>query len=112
MPVTVALEAVGWPAADACTRAVYFGKQGQVVTGRSMDWFRDMDTNLWLFPRGMEQDGAAGPNSLSWASKYGSVAATVYEAGTADGLNEKGLMANLLYLTESEYPAADGRPGL
>ena len=35
--------------ADACSRAVYFGKEGQTVTGRTMDWFvSDMDTNLWL----------------------------------------------------------------
>ncbi|MCU0573913.1 MAG: hypothetical protein MUC41_13095 [Syntrophobacteraceae bacterium] len=26
------------------------------------------------------------------------------EAGTADGMNEKGLVANLLFLVESEYP--------
>ncbi len=39
---------------DACSRAVYFGKAGQTVTGRTMDWFvSDMDTNLWLYPRGL-----------------------------------------------------------
>ncbi len=34
-----------------------------------------------------------------------------YEAGTADGLNEKGLAANMLYLADSDYgqPAA-GKP--
>ena len=32
--------------AEACSRAVYFGKEGQTVTGRTMDWFvSDMDTN-------------------------------------------------------------------
>jgi choloylglycine hydrolase len=106
------LAGLALPAADACTRAVYLGKDGQVVTGRTMDWFRDMDTNLWVFPRGLKRDGAAGPNSLAWTSKYGSVAATVYEAGTADGLNEKGLVANMQYLAESQYPPADARPGL
>lgn len=45
--------------------------------------------------------------------KYGSVVASVYEGGTADGMNEKGLAANLLYLAESEYAAADDkRPGI
>ncbi len=97
----------------ACTRAVYLGKAGRVVTGRSMDWMEDMKTNLWAFPRGMARDGAAGPNSLRWTSRHGSVVASVYEGGTADGLNEKGLAANLLYLAESQYPpAADARPGL
>lgn len=110
--LAAALGAVAVPGADACTRAVYFGKDGQVVTGRSMDWFRDMDTNLWAFPRGLKRDGAGGSNSLTWTSRHGSVAASVYEGGTADGLNERGLVANLLYLAESEYPPADGRPAL
>ena len=37
---------VAAPVADACTRAVYFGKEGQTVTGRSMDWLEDMQSNL------------------------------------------------------------------
>lgn len=99
--------------ATACTRAVYFGLERQTVTGRSMDWVEDMQTNLWAFPRGMKRDGGLGRGSLEWNSKYGSVVASVYEGGTADGMNEKGLVANLLYLAESEYPAADDkRPGM
>ena len=98
---------------EACTRAVYFGKDRQTVTGRSMDWVEDMHTNLWVFPRGMKRDGGLGKSSLEWTAKYGSVIASVYEGGTADGMNEKGLVANLLYLAESEYPAADDkRPGV
>jgi choloylglycine hydrolase len=68
-----------------------------------MDWSEDMQANLWLFPQGMKRDGAAGPNSLKWTSKYGSVVVSAYEAGSADGINEKGLVANMLYLVESEY---------
>lgn len=101
------------PVADACTRAVYFGKEGQTVTGRSMDWVEDMHTNLWVFPRGMKRDGGLGEGSLKWTSKHGSVVASVYEGGSADGMNEKGLVANMLYLAESEYPPADDkRPGV
>jgi choloylglycine hydrolase len=52
----------------------------------------------------MQRDGAAGSRSIRWTSKYGSVITSVFEAGTADGLNDQGLVANLLYLAESEYP--------
>lgn len=107
------LAASAWlaPGARSCTRAVYFGLEGQTVTGRSMDWKEQMQTNLWVFPRGMNRDGGCGAGSLTWTSRYGSVVASVYEGGTADGMNEQGLVANLLYLVESEYPAADdGRP--
>jgi choloylglycine hydrolase len=109
--VTVAALSVNTHNAMACTRAVYFGKESQIVTGRSMDWVEDMQTNLWVFPRGMKRDGGLGKGALEWTSKYGSVAASVYEGGTADGMNEKGFVANLLYLAESEYPAAADKKG-
>lgn len=78
-----------------------------------MDWKIDVATNLWILPRGMARNGQAGPNSVTWTSKYGSVIATGYEVSTTDGMNEAGLVANLLWLVESEYPTYDGRgPGL
>ena len=101
------------PFAQACTRAVYFGKDQQTATGRTMDWVEDMHSNLWIFPRGMKRDGSNGEASLKWTSKYGSVVASVYEGATADGMNEKGMVANLLYLAESEYaPGSDPRPAV
>lgn len=101
------------PPADACTRLVYLGAHDDVITARSMDWKTDVATNLWIFPRGMARNGQAGPNSVTWTSKYGSVIASGYEVSTTDGMNEAGLVANVLWLVESEYPAYDGRgPGL
>jgi choloylglycine hydrolase len=97
----------------ACTRLVYLGANNQVVTARSMDWKSDVATNLWIFPRGMARNGEAGPNSIQWQSRYGSVIASGYEVSTTDGMNEAGLVANVLWLVESEYPRYDsGKPGL
>ena len=87
----------------ACTRAVYLGTEDVVITGRTLDWAEDMYSNLWAFPRGMKRDGAAGATSPTWVSKFGSIVVSGYEAGTADGMNEKGLVANVLYLVESDY---------
>jgi choloylglycine hydrolase len=87
----------------ACTRAVYLGNDGVVITGRSMDWCEDMHSNLWSFPRSIARDGCAGINSIKWQSKYGSLVVSSYEVGTADGMNEMGLVANVLYLVESDY---------
>lgn len=96
-----------------CTRLVYLGPNGNIITGRSMDWKLDLATNLWSLPRGMKRDGRAGANSATWTAKYGSVVATGYDICTTDGLNEAGLSANLLWLAESVYPQYDGsRPGL
>ena len=96
-----------------CTRVVYLGPDELVITARSMDWFEDMGTDLWAFPRGMERDGAAGSRSIRWVSKYGSIIAAGYDIGSTDGLNEAGLAANVLYLAEADYPTDDGvRPAL
>jgi choloylglycine hydrolase len=101
----VALSAA--PTASGCSRALYVAKDGTVITGRSMDWKEDMHTDLWAFPRGMERDGAAGANSPKWTSRYGSVIAAGYNIGSADGMNEQGLVANVLFLDESNYGQPD-----
>lgn len=78
-----------------------------------MDWKEDTRSNLWIFPRGMKRNGEIGKNPLEWTSKYGSVVASAYDICSTDGMNEKGLVANLLWLAESEYPQWDGKkPGL
>lgn len=99
--------------AGACTRLVYHGANDTIITARSMDWREDILTNLWVFPRGMSRNGEVGPNSVHWTSRYGSLIASGYDISTTDGVNEKGLAANLLWLVESEYPPFDkSRPGL
>ena len=101
------------PAAEACTRLVYHGYDGAVITARSMDWKDEILTNLWIFPRGMARDGAGGPNSVKWTSKYGSVISSGYDVSTVDGVNEVGLVANVLWLVESKYPDYDpNKPAL
>ncbi len=59
-----------------------------------MDWGEDMVSNMWSFPRGMARDGASGTDTISWTSKYGSLAISVYELAVADGMNEAGLAMN------------------
>lgn len=93
--------------ADACTRALYVGDGNLVITGRSMDWSEDMMSNLWVFPAGIERDGRAGPRSPRWKAKYGSVIVSGYEIGSVDGMNERGLVANALYLAETDYGKPD-----
>ena len=105
--------AMSWLAPSvACTRVLYVGEDGLAITGRSMDWVEDMHTNLWAFPRGIARDGEAGPGSPKWIAKYGSVIAASYDIGSADGMNEAGLVANLLYLAESDYGQPDAKPAL
>lgn len=98
---------------SACTRVVYQGPNNTILTARSMDWEDDIGTNLWIFPRGMKRNGETPPSSVEWTSKYGSVIASAYDISSSDGMNEKGLVANLLWLVESEYTVWDKKkPGL
>ncbi len=87
-----------------CTRVVYQGTNATILTGRSMDWKEECRSNLWIFPRGMDRSGEAGNNPVLWKSKYGSVIASAYDICSTDGMNERGLVANLLWLAESSYP--------
>lgn len=98
--------------ANACTRAMYVGEDGTIITGRSMDWMEDMQTDLWVFPRGTERYGNAGPDSVTWTSKYGSVIASAYNIASADGMNERGLVVNMLYLAQANYGADTENPPL
>ncbi|MFO0889903.1 MAG: linear amide C-N hydrolase [Isosphaeraceae bacterium] len=103
-------------AALACSRVTWLGPDGLVVTGRSMDWPYAFNTHFYIYPRGTRFDGAGGPNTLHWTSKYGTVvlAGTTDPAGPIDGvfdgMNERGMAANLLYLAETDFgpaPAGD-----
>ncbi len=91
----------------ACSRVVYQGPENTVITARSMDWKDEIPANLWIFPRGMTRNGEVGPNSVNWKSKYGSVVVSSFDNSSSDGMNEKGLVANILWLAESEYPPYD-----
>lgn len=99
--------------ANACTRVVYQGDNKMIITGRTMDWKEDPHSNLWIFPRGMERNGEVGKDPMRWKSKYGSVITSAYDISSTDGMNEKGLVANLLWLAESSYPQWNGgKPSL
>lgn len=94
-----------WQNADACTRFVYKKQKGKIITGRSMDFSIPIPGNIWVFPRGMQRTGETGEkSSVNWTSKYGSVVISSWDIGVPDGMNEKGLMANMLFLNESVYP--------
>ncbi len=88
-----------------CTVCVWANNDLPCVSSRNMDWYEDMPTNLWVLPAGREVRGAHpdDPNAVEWTAKYGSIAAVAYGIGSADGLNEKGLAASMLWLAESDY---------
>lgn len=97
------------PLAESCTRVVYLGPEDRILTGRTMDWKLPMVSNLWVMPRGLQRNGAAGPRSALWTAEYGSLVMSGYDFSTTDGMNEAGLVVNLLWEVEAVYPEDDGQ---
>ena len=103
-----------------CTRIFWNDNQLAAVVGRTMDWPESTEPVLTVFPRGAERHGgmvghqvAVAENPLTWASTYASLVTTIYGVGTADGLNERGLGAHLLFLTATDFGPRDAqKPGL
>lgn len=99
--------------AYSCSRVLHVESGMPVLVGRNMDWAGDLRTNIFVYPRGMRRDGNESVNNLFWKSKYASIAATAYDRITTDGMNEKGLAANLLDLNGTDYGKRDGKkPGI
>ncbi|MDE5979875.1 MAG: linear amide C-N hydrolase [Muribaculaceae bacterium] len=94
--------------AEACTRVTYVGDSA-VVTGRTLDWRTPIPTNLYVYPRGVEKKSFNTDRSVSWTSKYGSVVSVGFDLGVNEGMNEMGLVCNLLYLPGTVY-AREGDP--
>jgi penicillin V acylase-like amidase (Ntn superfamily) len=103
-----------------CTRVLWNDNGLAVVTGRTMDWPESTEPILTVLPRGLQHDGGAlGPtravteNPALWTSRFGSLVTTIYGLGAADGLNDRGLAAHMLYLTACDFGPRDAtRPGL
>src|SRR5689334_16612339 len=94
----------------ACT-TFFINANGQLVFGRNYDWVTDAGmicTNL----RGLEKTSVKMPdgNSIAWVSKYGSITFNQYgKEFPMGGMNEKGLVVEVMWADGSRYPNADNR---
>lgn len=85
-----------------------------------MDWPESTVPVLTVLPRGMlRRGGQLGPterideHGAEWTSRHGSIVTTIYGLGTADGFNEHGLAAHMLYLDATSFGSRDrAKPGL
>ncbi|MFO0904148.1 MAG: linear amide C-N hydrolase [Pirellulales bacterium] len=91
-----------------CSRVLWVAGDGQVFVGRTQDWTEKADSAFRVYPRGMQRSGAVAENPHKWTSKYGSLVVTGYDLATHEGVNEKGLGAQILYLAgECDYGPRD-----
>ena len=97
----------------ACT-TFCISKNGQLVFGRNYDWVTGagiVNTNQrGLFKTSMRSGKAS---TVSWVSKYGSITFNQYgKEFPTGGMNEKGLVVELMWLDATHYPAEDNRPAV
>lgn len=97
----------------ACT-TFCIKKNGQIVFGRNYDWVSGagiVNTNQ----RGLIKTSinTGDGNTISWVSTYGSISFNQYgKEFPTGGMNEKGLVVELMWLDGTVYPATDDRPAL
>ena len=97
----------------ACT-TFFINKNGQMVFGRNYDWVSDAGmvcTNLkGLIKTSLQTESG---ETINWVSQYGSITFNQYgKEFPTGGMNEKGLVVELMWLDETKYPSADNRPAI
>jgi penicillin V acylase-like amidase (Ntn superfamily) len=105
------------PTADGCTTFV-LQKDGRLVFGRNLDWHVG-EGLLIANPRRVKKRALVLPMSArethpaQWVSQYGSV--TFNSLGRdfpTGGMNEAGLVIEIMWLDATQYPPPDARPEL
>ena len=97
----------------ACTTFLIH-KNGKYAFGRNYDWITDVGmvcNNL----RGLAKTSAQinGQPTISWVSKYGSITFNQYgKEFPTGGMNERGLVVEMMWLDGSKYPEPDSRAEL
>lgn len=102
-----------------CTRVLWNTNQLAVMVGRTMDWPESTEPILTVLPRGMARQGGkvgrevVAENGAEWVSRYGSLVTTTYDIGTADGLNERGMAVQMLFLPSTNFGTRpEGKPAV
>lgn len=106
-PCLLLLLAQALPTA-ACT-TFCLEADGALVFGKNYDYDFD-DGLLFVNKRGVAKVSITEGNPVRWISRYGSVTFNQYGRELpCGGMNEKGLVVELMWLEESLYPAPDAR---
>lgn len=93
----------------ACTTFCF---EEALVFGKNYDWNVD-DGLVIVNQRGVAKRAFVESRPLEWTSRYGSVTFNQYgREFPSGGINEKGLVIELMWLDDTEYPAPDARGAL
>lgn len=116
IPVLIAmffLITIGSSTGEACSTFLLKDSK-RLVVGKNFDFICDLGT-VTVNKRGVIKKALAMPpeTPAQWVSKYGSITfnqvAREYPMG---GMNEKGLVIEVMWLDITKFPEPDGRPGI
>ncbi|MDF1757174.1 MAG: linear amide C-N hydrolase [Legionellaceae bacterium] len=96
----------------ACTHFCLTAEDKTVITGRSMEFGSNLETDIYSVNRDKEfsSESPDGKPGLKWRAKYGYLALDGLHLFPVSGLNEKGLSFDALYLPGlAEYEAYDSK---
>lgn len=99
--------------ASACSTFV-LENGGKLLFGRNYDFFTGNGVII-VNPRNLAKTALVYPGEIpaSWTAKYGSI--TFNQVGREfpmGGMNEAGLVVEMMWLAEAVYPAPDSRPAV
>lgn len=100
------------PAAGCTTVLLSHGQD--VVVAKSYDYYMGQG-HVVVNPRGLRKSSMVFGDEpvASWVARYGSVTFNQYGRELpASGMNEAGLVVEVMWLDQTRYPAPDGRPVL
>jgi choloylglycine hydrolase len=86
----------------------------KMVFGRNYDWVTDAGM-VCTNQRGLAKTSfrTRDGNSIGWVSKYGSISFNQYgKEFPTGGMNEMGLVVELMWLDGTRYPVPDARPSI
>ncbi len=100
-------------AAHACT-TFFIHHNGKMVFGRNYDWMAGAGM-VCTNQRGLSKTSMKNDDgkTIHWISKYGSISFNQYgKEFPTGGMNEKGLVVELMWLDGTVYPKPDDRPAI
>ncbi|HKO82487.1 MAG TPA: linear amide C-N hydrolase [Chitinophagaceae bacterium] len=100
-------------AGHTCT-TFFIHHNGKMVFGRNYDWMADAGM-VCTNQRGLSKTSMKTEDgkTISWVSQYGSISFNQYgKEFPTGGMNEKGLVVELMWLDETIFPKPDERPAI
>ncbi|HLG38216.1 MAG TPA: linear amide C-N hydrolase [Chitinophagaceae bacterium] len=99
--------------ANGCT-TFFINHNGQMVFGRNYDWMADAGM-ICTNQKGLAKTSMKNNDgtTISWISQFGSITFNQYgKEFPTGGMNEKGLVVELMWLDGTMYPSPDERPAI